>query len=167
VAALAPSIRRVVSSLDASLPIAQMRSMDDVFTAALARPHVLAELLGTFATIALVLAAVGTYGVLAYSITQRAREIGIRIALGASARNVRRMVLRQGLGLAVVGLALGLLGAAVLGRLTGTLLFGVRPVDSMTYTGVSVFMLVVAGAASLVPALRATRMDPLDALRAD
>jgi putative ABC transport system permease protein len=167
VAALAPSIRRVVSSLDASLPIAQMRSMDDVFTAALARPHVLAELLGTFATIALVLAAVGTYGVLAYSITQRAREIGIRIALGASARNVRRMVLRQGLGLAVVGLALGLLGAAVLGRLTGTLLFGVRPVDSLTYIGVSAFMLVVAGAASLVPALRATRMDPLDALRAD
>ncbi|HXT17960.1 MAG TPA: ABC transporter permease [Gemmatimonadaceae bacterium] len=167
VAALAPGIRKVVSSLDASLPIAQMRSMDEVFAASVARPQILAELLGTFAVIALVLAAVGTYGVLAYSITQRAREIGIRIALGASAQNVRRMVLRHGLGLAVVGLALGLLGAAALGRLTSTLLFGIAPVDTMTYVAVSAFMLCVAGAASFVPALRATRMDPLEALRAD
>jgi len=141
--------------------------MDDVFATAVARPHVIAELLGTFATIALLLAAVGTYGVLAYSIAQRAREIGIRIALGASAQNVLRMVLRQGLGLAVVGLVVGLLGAAMLGRLTGTLLFGVHPMDVTTYAAVSAFMLLIAGVASFVPARRATRMDPLEALRSD
>lgn len=165
--ALSPSIRRVVGSLDASLPIAQLQSMDDAFATAVARPHVLAELLGTFATIALLLAAVGTYGVLAYSIAERSREIGIRIALGANAQNVLRMVLRQGLGLAAIGLVVGLLGAAVLGRLTGTLLFGVAPVDATTYVAVSVFMLLIAGAASFVPARRATRMDPLEALRSD
>jgi predicted permease len=165
--ALAPSIRRAVASLDPSLPVAQLRSMDEVFETAVARPHVIAELLGVFATVALVLAAVGTYGVLAYSITERSREIGIRIALGASARDVLRMVLRQGIGLAVVGLTLGLIGAAALGRLTGTLLFGVAPTDKMTYTLVAVFMLAIAGAASFVPARRATRVDPLEALRSE
>ncbi len=166
-AALAPGIRRTVSSLDAALPIAQLRSMDDVFETSVARPHVIAEMLGVFATVALVLAAVGTYGVLAYSITERSREIGIRIALGASARDVLRMVLRQGLALAVIGLALGLVGAALLGRLTGTLLFGVAPTDKMTYALVAVFMLAIAAAASLVPARRATRVDPLEALRSE
>ena len=166
-AALAPGIRRTLSSLDASLPISQLRSMDEVFETAVARPNVIAELLGVFATVALVLAAVGTYGVLAYSITERSREIGIRIALGASARDVLRMVLRQGLVLAVIGLALGLVGAGMLGRLTGTLLFGVAPTDKLTYALVAVFMLAIAAAASLVPARRATRVDPLEALRSE
>ena len=166
-AALAPSIRRVVGAIDASLPIVQLRTMDEVFAEAVARPHFLAELLGVFATVALVLSAVGTYGVLAYSITERVREIGIRMALGASGRNVLRMVLRQGLGLAMAGLVVGVLGAAALTRLTSTLLFGVKPVDPLTFAAVSAFMMIVAAAASLIPARRATRVDPLTALRAE
>jgi predicted permease len=165
--ALAPSIRRIVSSLDRSLPIIQLRSMDEVFADSVARPHFLAELLGVFALVALVLSAIGTYGVLAYSITERRREIGIRMALGASPDGVRSMVLRQGLGLAGVGLVIGLLGAAALTRLTATLLFGVKPIDPSTYGGVAVFMLFVAATASLIPARRATRVDPLTALRGE
>jgi predicted lysophospholipase L1 biosynthesis ABC-type transport system permease subunit len=165
--ALAPSIRRTVGALDATVPVAQLRSMDDVFGAAVARPHFLAELLGVFAGVALLLSAVGTYGVLAYSITERVREIGIRMALGATTRNVLAMVMRQGLSLAAAGLVLGLVGAAALTRLASTLLFGVQPIDPPTFAAVAVFMLLVAAAAALVPARRATRVDPLEALRAE
>lgn len=164
---LAPSIRRIVHDLDASLPIVGLRSMDEVFESAVAQPHFLAELLGVFAGVALLLSAVGTYGVLAYSITERTREIGIRMALGASGQSVLRMVLRQGMVFAAVGVVAGLLGAAALTRLTSTLLFGVNPIDPLTFTAVTVFMILVAVAASLVPARRATRVDPLTALRAE
>ncbi len=166
-AALAPSIRRIVGGLDASLPIVKLRSMDEVFETAVSQPHFLATLLGVFATVALLLSAVGTYGVLAYSITERRRELGIRMALGASGRSVLRMVLRQGMGLAVVGVVIGVIGAAVLARLTTTLLFGVTPADPTTFVVVSAFMLLVAVAASLIPARRATKVDPLTALRAE
>ncbi|MGH7616449.1 MAG: ADOP family duplicated permease [Gemmatimonadaceae bacterium] len=165
--ALAPSIRRIVGALDASLPIVKLRSMDDVFETAVSQPHFLAELLGVFATVALLLSAVGTYGVLAYSITERRREIGIRMALGASAQSVLRMVLRQGMTLAAVGVVAGLAGAALLTRLTATLLFGVKPADPTTFVAVSAFMLLVAVAASFIPARRATKVDPLTALRAE
>jgi putative ABC transport system permease protein len=166
-ATLAPTIHRIVNRLDATLPVIQYRSMDDVFSESEARPHFLAELLGVFATVALLLSAIGTYGVLAYSVAERRREIGIRLALGASETGVLRMVLRQGLGLATVGLLIGLVGAALLTRLASTLLFGVKPVDLPTYAAVAVFMLLVAVLASIVPARRATTVDPLVALRTD
>ncbi len=164
---LAPSIRRVVSGLDPSLPIVQLRSMDEVFGDSVAQPHFLAQLLAVFALVALVLSAVGTYGVVAYSITERVREIGIRMALGASAERVLGMVLRQGFALGVAGVALGVLGAAAVTRLMSTLLFGVKPVDATTFGAVAVLMLIVACLAAYVPARRATRVDPLTALRAE
>jgi predicted permease len=165
--ALSPSIHRVLNALDPTLPIIRLRSMDEVFSDAVARPHFLAELLGVFATVALLLSAIGTYGVLAYSVTERRREIGIRMALGASGSGVLAMVLRQGLVLVMFGLVAGLIGAAALTRLTSTLLFGVRPVDPPTFVAVTAFMLVVAAAAAIIPARRATRVDPLVALRTD
>jgi putative ABC transport system permease protein len=166
-AALAPTIHRIVSRLDGTLPVIQLRTMDEVFDESEARSHFLTALLGVFATVALVLSAIGTYGVLAYSVAERRREIGIRLALGASEGGVLRMVLKQGLGLAIVGMIFGLVGAAALTRLASTLLFGVKPVDPATYAAVAIFMLLVAVLASIVPARRATTVDPLVALRMD
>ena len=166
-AALAPSIHRVVSKLDPSLPIVQLRSMDEVFGDSVAQPHFLARLLAVFALVALVLSAVGTYGVVAYSITERVREIGIRMALGASAQRVLAMVLRQGLSLGIAGVVIGVVGAAVVTRLMTTLLFGVKPVDATTFAAVAGLMLAVACLAAYLPARRATRVDPLTALRAE
>ena len=165
--ALSPVVRRAVSALDASLPIVGYRSMDEVISDSVARPRFLAQLLGVFATVALLLSAIGTYGVLAFAVMERRREIGIRMALGATENGVLAMVLRQGLTLAATGLVIGLLGAAALTRLTTTLLFGVTPLDPPTFVAVGAFMLLVAGAAAIIPARRATRVDPLTALRSD
>ena len=165
--ALSPIVRRNLSALDASLPVVGFRSMDEVISDSVARPRFLAQLLGVFATVALLLSAIGTYGVLAFAVMERRREIGVRMALGATERGVLTMVLRQGLGLALAGLVIGLIGAAALTRLTSAFLFGVTPLDPSTFLAVSAFMLLVAGAAAVVPALRATRVDPLQALRAD
>jgi putative ABC transport system permease protein len=166
-AALSPIVRRTVAAFDASLPIVGYRSMDEVISDSVARPRFLAQLLGIFATVALLLSAIGTYGVLAFAVMERRREIGIRMALGATEYGVLAMVLRQGLGLASAGLVIGLLGAAALTRLTTTLLFGVTPLDPPTFAAVGAFMLLVAGAAAVIPARRATRVDPLTALRSD
>ena len=165
--ALSPVVRRVVSTLDAALPIVGYRSMDAVISDSVARPRFLAQLLGIFATTALLLSAIGTYGVLAFAVMERRREIGIRMALGATEQGVLAMVLRQGMTLAVTGLVIGLLGAAALTRLTTTLLYGVTPLDPATFASVGVFMLLVAAAAAVIPARRATRVDPLTALRSD
>jgi putative ABC transport system permease protein len=166
-AVLAPIIRRIAHAADPSVPVVGLRSMDEVFQDSVARQRFLATLLGVFATVALLLSAIGTYGVLAYAVTERRREVGIRMALGASERGVLLMVLRQGMTLAVVGVIVGVIGAALLTRLATTLLFGVKPADPATFVAVSAFMLAVAAAASLIPARRATRVDPLVALRAD
>jgi predicted permease len=165
--ALAPTIRRIVGSLDPSLPIVGLQSMDEVFADALARPRFLAELLVIFAVVALTLAAVGTYGVLAYSVAERRREIGIRMALGASEGGVLTLVLRQGMVLAGIGLVVGLAGALGVTRVVNSLLFGVEPTDPVTFVAVGLFMLCVALVACVVPARRATRVDPLVALRMD
>jgi predicted permease len=162
---LAPSISAAVRELDPSLPIVQLRTMDDVFSQSVARPRFLALLLAIFAGLALALAAVGTYGVLSYSVTERRQEIGIRMTLGARRATVLRMILRQGLRLAVVGLVLGLAGSAALTRLMQTLLFNVRPNDPATIAAVATFMAIVATVACLVPAHRATRVDPMRVLR--
>jgi putative ABC transport system permease protein len=166
-ATLAPAIRAAVASLDPALPVVKLRSMDDVFSDAVSRPRFLAQLLGVFASVALALAALGTYGVLAYSVAERRREIGIRMALGADQRGVLGMVLAQGMTLAGGGLVLGMLGAVGLTRLASTLLFGVSPADPLTFGSVAAFILLVALAACVIPARRATRVDPLVALRQD
>jgi predicted permease len=164
-ASLAPELRAAVAELDPRLPVIGLRSMDAVIDESIAEPRFLALLLSLFAGLALALAAVGTYGVLSFLVTERRREFGIRLALGAERRRILRLVVRRGMVLLVAGLAIGLAGAAMLGRLAETMLFGVTASDPLTLAGVAVVLLAVGLAACLVPASRATRVDPLTALR--
>jgi ABC-type antimicrobial peptide transport system permease subunit len=167
VEAVAPSIRSVVRSMDPALPIVQMRSMEEVVGVSVARQRLLSLLLGIFAAVALALAAIGTYGILSYMVTERQREIGIRLALGAGAGRVQRLLLGHGLGIAAVGIGLGILGALGLSRLTASLLFGVSPYDPVTFVVVAVVIAGVAAAACLAPVRRATRVDPLTVIRGE
>jgi putative ABC transport system permease protein len=162
---LARVVRENVNAMDRTLPIVQLRTMDDVFSDSVARQRFLAQLLGIFAGLALVLAAVGTYGVLSYLVTERQREIGIRMALGADRSNVLSLVLRQGLSTTAIGLAIGVVGALGLTRLATSLLFEVKPTDPATFAAVAGVIAVVALLACVVPARRATRVDPMVALR--
>jgi putative ABC transport system permease protein len=164
---LAPQIRRAVSSTDPSLPIVQLRTMEAVFGDSVSRQRFLSLLLGIFAAVALLLAAIGTYGILSYMVTERQREIGIRMALGAGNGQVVRLVLGQGLGIAVIGIVLGMAGAFGLSRLVASLLFGVSPADPATFVAVAAVIAGVAAAACVVPTRRATRVDPLAAIRMD
>ena len=165
--ALAPEIRRVVREADASLPIVRYRTMDEVFADAVARPRFLTTLLGIFAALALLLAAIGTYGILSYAVTERRQEIGIRMALGASRGSVLGIVLKHGLTLAGIGLAIGLAASLGLTRLLQAQLFDVQPSDPVTMAAVSLFIAAVAIVACLVPARRATMVDPMIVLRQD
>jgi ABC-type antimicrobial peptide transport system permease subunit len=140
--------------------------MNDVVATALATPRLTGFLLGAFAAIALALAAVGIYGVLAYLVSQRTPEIGIRMAFGADRSQVVGMVLRQGFSLVAVGIVAGLIGAFALTRLMQGLLYGVRPNDPITFVAVTALLLFVALMASFLPARRATRVSPIIALRA-
>jgi len=134
---------------------------------AMSRPRLYAVLLGLFAGVAMVLASIGIYGVLAYLVSHRTREIGIRLALGAQRRQVVSLVLRQTAVLTAAGVAIGVAGAATLGRYLEGLLFGLTPLDAGTFVVVVVLFAAVAGLASFIPARRATRIDPLVALRAE
>jgi predicted permease len=165
VEALAPSIQNAVRTMDAGLPIVQLRSMEAVFGDSVSRQRFLSLLLGIFAAVALILAAIGTYGVLSYLVTERQREIGIRVALGASSAGIVRLVLRQGLSITVLGIGLGIVGALALSRVTQSLLFGVSPTDPGTYIAVGGAIVGVAFVACMVPAQRAMRVDPLVAIR--
>jgi predicted permease len=164
-ATLQPSIAAIVRQADPSLPVIRLRPLDEVVGDSLRRPRMLMHLLGAFAALALLLAALGTYGVLSFLVTLRRREIGIRMALGAERQAVLRGVLGDGLKVAALGLMVGLLGALTLTRLMATLLFEVQPTDPATLVGVTGAITVVAALACLVPALRATRVDPIAALR--
>jgi putative ABC transport system permease protein len=166
-AALAGPIRRAVVALDSDLPVSDIRTLDDRLQQSIAQPRVSMMLLGIFAMMALVLAAVGIYGVLSYTVTQRTRELGIRMALGAESNSVMRMVIREAMAPALIGVLLGLIGAWGATRLMATLLFGVSATDPATFTVVALFLMAVALVASWVPARRATRVDPLIALRAE
>ncbi|MEP7381532.1 MAG: ABC transporter permease [Gemmatimonadota bacterium] len=165
--ALAGSIRSAVAAIDPTLPIVQLRTMDEVIGASLVRQRFLTLLLGIFAVVALLLAAIGTYGILAYMVAERQQEIGIRLALGAGAMQVVRLVLRQGAVIAGTGIVVGLVGALVLARLTRSLLYGVSPFDPLTFATVAGVIVLVAAAACLVPMRRAARVDVLAALRGE
>jgi predicted permease len=166
-AELTPILEEAVRRIDSAVPIVRLQDMDTVFAHSIRRPRILAQLLAGFAALALVLAAIGTYGVLAYMVTQRRREIGVRMALGASRSMVVAMVLRDGLRSVVIGMVVGL--AAVLGvsRLIASLLFGLRPTDVTTMAVVCITMLLVSAAAAILPAWRASRLHPVAVLRAD
>jgi putative ABC transport system permease protein len=163
--AVAGAVRNAIRQIDPALPVANVRPMRDVVTTALATPRLTGFLLGVFAAIALALAAVGIYGVLSYLVSQRTHEIGIRLAVGADRGQVLRMVLRQGVTLAAIGIAIGVAGAFGLTRLMQTLLYQVNPSDPATFVSVPMALVVVAIVASYVPALRATRVSPSRALR--
>ena len=164
-AALSGTIERVVREVDAAVPIARLRDMDSVFAESIRRPRLLAQLLGAFAGLALLLAAIGSYGVLSYMVTERRREIGIRIALGAARSQVLTQILKQGLGVTAIGVAIGLAGALAVNRLIGSLLFGVQPTDAATIAFVIATITAVAVVASWLPAWRASRVDPNVVLR--
>jgi putative ABC transport system permease protein len=163
--ALVRSIRSEIWSHDAKLAIADIKTMEKIVDEELERPRFSMFLLGLFALTALLLAAIGIYGVIAYSVAQRTREIGIRMALGASRGDVLRMVGRRGAMLAGAGVVCGVAGALALTRLMKSLLFGVSPADPATFVAVCAAFVVVTVAASYIPARRATTVEPLEALR--
>jgi predicted permease len=166
-ATLAPALTSVVRNVDPTVPVARLREMDDVLMDSIERPRLLAHLVTVFATLALLLAAIGTYGVLAYIVTERRLEIGIRLALGAARASVLRQVLAQGLRLTIVGIVVGVAGAIAVSRLMESLLFGVQPTDAPTMTTVIATILIVGAVACWLPAWRASRLNPNLVLRAD
>jgi predicted permease len=165
--ALIHPIRQAVRDVDADQPVYDVRTMDDVVDSSLAQRRLVMVLIVSFGAIALVLAAVGVYGVVAYGVTQRLREFGIRVALGASRWDVTRLVVRQGLATAVAGAVVGLVGAVALGGLMRTLVFGIAPRDLVSLSLATGTLLVVAALASYLPARRAARVDPAVALRSE
>ena len=165
--ALAGAVRSEVRSLDPNIPVANIRPMTEVVAASLATPRLTGFLMGTFAAIALTLAAVGIYGVLSYLVARRTHEIGIRLAVGADRSQVLALVLKQGLTLAGAGIAVGMIAAFLLTRLMQSLLYQVGPSDPITFSVVTVALIVVSLLASALPAYRATRVSPLIALRTE
>jgi len=162
---LAPAIRGEVWSLDKNVTVSEVQSMDRVVSASTAQPRFYLFLLGTFAAVALILAAVGIYGVMSYSVSRRTHEIGIRMALGANEGVVLKLVTGQGMTLALVGAAAGLAGALLLSGSMSSLLYGIAPTDPLTLVAVSLLLVAVATLATYIPARRATRVDPIVALR--
>ena len=163
---MAESIVREVRAVDPAIPVHAVRSMDDVVAANVAQRRFLMRLLVVFGALATLLALLGIYGVMSYAVTQRTREIGIRLAIGARPGDVSRMVIGRSLMMTGVGLACGVSGAMLLARLVESQLFGVRSADPLTVASVLVLMTLVAAAAAWIPARRAARVDPVQALRA-
>jgi predicted permease len=162
---LAASLRQAVASVDANEPVGNIQTMDDIVQKFVAPRQFKLVLLGSFALLALVLGAVGLYGVISYAVAERTHEIGIRRALGAQPTDVLRLVIGQGLKLALLGVGIGILGALALTRFLATLLYGVKPTDPLTFVSVSLLLLGVALLAAYIPARRATKVDPMVALR--
>jgi putative ABC transport system permease protein len=166
-AALLPAVRAAIARIDKERPVTRVRTFDVVAAEATSRPRFRALLVGTFAALALGLAMVGVFGLLAYSVQQRVREFGVRIAMGAAASDVLRLVLGHAAKLMLIGLVLGLTAAAVLSRYLATLLYEVRPLDPLTFMAVPVVLLVTAAIAVAMPAWRAARIDPVVAFRVE
>jgi len=163
--AVAGAARNVIHTLDPQQPIGEVNTMETLLSTSVARARFSASLLTVFSFVALVMAAVGIYGVMSYSVLQRTHEIGVRMALGAQRFDVLKLVVRKGIVLGVVGVAAGLAASFALTRLISTLLFDVTATDATTFAIVSVGLFLVTLAACYVPARRATRVDPLKALR--
>jgi len=166
-ASITKAIRDLVKSLDAHVPVFQVRTIEQQFSSSLGYQHLATALLNGFSALALLLVAVGLYGVLAYSVSLRTREIGVRLALGAKISDVLRLVLQQGLRLVVIGLFLGLLGAFAGTRLIRSQLYGISPLDPLVFGAITVLFVIVAVLAYWLPARRATKVDPLVALRTE
>jgi putative ABC transport system permease protein len=163
--ALRPALERAVSDLDKDVPVSSFETANEAIAESLLQPRFRAIVLGIFAALALVLAMVGLYGVLSQAVSQRTHEIGIRMALGAEKGRVLAMVARQGMVLAVGGMAIGLLAALLLTRLLTAMLYGVRPADPSALVVAALLMSLAALLAAYVPARRATKVDPMVALR--
>jgi ABC-type antimicrobial peptide transport system permease subunit len=165
--AVVPDVRRAVADVDPRLPLSQVQMVNDYLAQQVEVPRDSMLVVGAFGVMALVLAAFGIYGIVAYGVMQRTYEIGIRMALGAKRSQVLGLVLRQSTIFTVGGMIAGLAGAAALTRFVRTLLFGLTPFDPLTFVAVAVLFLLMAMIASYIPARRATKIDPLVALRAD
>jgi len=159
------AIQNEVWAIDENVPVSNVKTADQILANSIAQPRFSLLLLAVFAALALILAAVGIYGVMAYSITQRTREIGIRMALGAKQRDVLAMVLSEGFKFALIGIGIGLAGAFAITRVMTSLLYGVSTTDPIIYAVVPVILAVVALVACFIPARRATKVDPMVALR--
>ena len=164
-AVIASAVRKAVWSVDKDQPVSNVRTVNEVFSAAISQERFQALMLGLSAALALVLACVGLYGVISYSVVQRTHEIGVRMALGAQPVDVLSLVIRQGMSLTFAGLILGIVAGTFVTRVLTDMLFGVTPRDPLTFAGVPVLLLIVAFLACYIPARRATRIDPLIALR--
>jgi putative ABC transport system permease protein len=162
---MVPALRATVAEVDRNLPIFNIRTLDEYVAEQLWQPRQTMTLLAMFGAIAVVLAMIGVYGLMAYAIRQRTHEIGIRMALGASRRDVLRLVIAQGLLLVALGVAIGIAGSFALTRLLGTLLWGVTPTDPLTYVVVIMTLVTVAMLACYLPARRALFIEPMIALR--
>jgi putative ABC transport system permease protein len=160
-------VRQAIWSVNSNLPVFLVRTVQDLYNQSMARTSFTLVMLAIAGAMALILGIVGIYGVIAYAVTQRTREIGIRMALGAQAAGLRQMFVRQGLLLAGTGAIIDLGAAAGLTRLMSSMLFGVAVLDPLPYAGVAAILIAAAALASYLPARRATRVDPLDALRAE
>ncbi|HYL68115.1 MAG TPA: ABC transporter permease [Candidatus Limnocylindria bacterium] len=163
--ALTGGVRRELHALDPGIPISRVRTMDEVLSKAQSRPRFLTMLLTMFSGVALLIATIGIYGVISYSVVRRSKEFGLRMALGAQPGNILGLVMKQGFWLAAIGVIAGLVAALGLTRLMASLLFGVQPTDAVTFVSVSALLALVALVASYIPARRATQVDPMKALR--
>jgi putative ABC transport system permease protein len=159
------TIRTAAGSVDPNQPIYQVHTLEELIAQTLVPWRFSSTLMGAFAALALILAAAGVYGVMAYVVGQRTHEIGVRMALGAAPRNIVKMILKRGLTLALVGTAFGLAASISLTRFLGTLLYGIQPTDVTTFVAVTLTMLIVAFVACWLPARKAARVDPMVALR--
>jgi putative ABC transport system permease protein len=162
---LIASVRREVAALDSELPVFNVRTLEETLSRSVAQPRFNTLLLATFAAVALLLTAIGLYGVVAYSVAQRTHEFGIRLALGAGARNVLMLVIGQGMKLALTGVGIGLVGALALTRLMTSFLFGISTSDPLTFVAIALLLIFTALLACYIPASRATKVDAMVALR--
>ncbi len=162
---IAGAVRKAVAGIDPTIPAAEMRTMDDQAAQSIGRERLMAELVSGFGILAAMLAAIGVFGTMAYLVARRSREIGIRLALGATAGGVRWMVLRESVAIVAAGLAIGLPSALALSRWVAALLYGVKPHDAWSFALAALLMAAVGAVAAWIPARRASRIDPMAALR--
>ena len=166
-ASVVSAVRREVKAIDPAMPIFEVKTMDQFLERAMMGPRLSALLAAPAGVLATVIAALGLYGVMAYSVSRRTREVGIRMAIGAAPLNIVRMVMRQGMTMAGVGLVIGLAAALAGTRFIEILLFGVTPTDPLVFAGVPLLLAAVAAMACYIPARRAIKVDPLSALRSE